>query len=229
MVAMAALALSAGASYAQLTLNFASTPGSTIQFNGASSSFQFNASALGSDLGTEWQIGSQNGGTGTAAIGLFGGVSNGPFTYGPITTLLMPGLTYESADVLGPLGNLYINDGLGYLLTGNVSWVQVATYNYAGAINAALTINLSGLTYSGLNPDLSTLVADSPGSMNLTFQFSPGRTLADLTTGSGPYDTSYSGSLSVPPPVPEPSSVTYMLLGMGALVASWRMKQSKQA
>jgi hypothetical protein len=108
---------------------------------------------------------------------------------------------------------LSINDGVGNFLTGNVDWVEVDTYNYAGGINSDLIFNVTDMTYAGTNVDLLTLVAESPGSMDLTFQFSPGKMLSRLTTGSGPYDTTFSGSLSV---VPEPTSLGLVVVGLAA-------------
>lgn len=223
-VGVAAWVLSVLSSHAQLTLNFASTQGATIQFNGTYSSFQFNDSAVPLYVGTQWLIGSENGGTGSAT-GLFGVVNNSPFSYGPITTILLPGLTYEYADVLGPLGGLSINDGAGNFLTGNIDWIQVATYNYAGAINGQLAVNVTDLNYLGSNPDLLTMVANAPAAMSLTFQFAPGKTLSDLTSGSSPYTTSFSGSLSV---VPEPTTMASLLLGLGLLACFLRFTKSQR-
>src|SRR5208282_1444575 len=211
---MAGLALSAVTSQAQITLNFSSISGSAIQFNGTADTFQFNPAVSG----YQWQIGSETGGTGSA-IGLFGGVSNGPFHYGSITTVG----SSEYATVSGPLGALSINDGLGVLptdyLTGSVNWIQVETYFGVGGLNAALTVNISGLAYSGVNADLAAFVAGQNPAMDLSFQFSPSMDLTSLSSGSGPYVTSYTGSMSSGS-VPEPSSVTFILMGMGALVCS---------
>jgi hypothetical protein len=213
------LALSVVTSQAQISLNFSSIVGSTIQFNGAANSFQFDSAVSGN----QWQIGSVTGGTGSA-LNLFGSVNNGPFGYGPITTI---GTLQYANVVTPPLGALSINDGLGNFLTGNVNWLQVETFSAVGGINAALTVNVTGLAYAGANADLNSLVADSivPGgaAMNLSFQFSPGMTLSQLSSGAGPYTTSYTGSISAGQ-VPEPSSVTFILMGMGALVCSWRLK-----
>ena len=41
---------------------------------------------------------------------LFGAVGNGPFSYGPITQMVVGSFTIQSATVLGPLGALSIND-----------------------------------------------------------------------------------------------------------------------
>ena len=227
-VAMAGLALSVVTSHAQLAINFASTPGATIQFNGAASSFQFNSSTLvlpppigAFYVGSQWSIGSEVGGTGSA-LGLLGVVNNSPFIYGPITT---PSPGVQIANVTGPLGALAINDGVGNFLTGNVNWIQLDTYNFVGGINSTLTFNVTGLAYAGTNPDLATLVTDGPAAMSLTFQFSPGKMLNQLTTGSGPYDTSFSGSLSVP----EPGTFALMVCGLTGLLVMRRRSAMKSA
>lgn len=227
-MAMAGLALSVVTSQAQLSLNFASTPGATIQFNGTASSFQFDSSTLvlrppigAYYVGSQWSIGSENGGTGSA-LGLLGVFTNNPFSYGPIAT---PSPGVEIATVTGPLGGLNLNDGLGNLLTGNINWIQLETDNSSGSINAALTVNITGLAYAGINPDLLTLVADGPGSMNVSFQFSPSMILSQLTSGSGPYNSSFSGSISVP----EPMSAGVLLLGLGVLVCFQRFTQNRRS
>ncbi len=211
-----------------LSLNFSSTPGSTIQFNGAASSFQFNSSTSpifgGVFNGTQWQIGSQTGGTGSAT-GLLGWVNNSPFSYGPITTVVNVSGVDQIATVSGAPGALVINDGSGFNLTGNVNWGQISTHDFAGAINAALSVNITGLSYSGSNPDLLTFISSGPAALNLTFQFSPGETLTDLTTGSSSFQTSYSGSLSV---VPEPTSIGCFALGLGVLAIARRFKHQSQ-
>jgi len=222
-LSLAGLALTAVAGYAQLTLNFASITGSTIQFNGASSSFQFNAPAVGTNVAPQWQIGSETGGTGSA-IGLFGTFNNGPFSYGSITTSLYPGLTVETATVIGPLGSLAINDGGGYSLTGNVNWIQVETVNSIGSLNGQLDVNVTALAYSGGNADLHTIVADGPASMNISFQFAPTEMLSQLSTGTGPYNTSFSGSMSVAAPVPEPGTTVLAVMG-GLFLAGWTVRR----
>jgi len=227
-VAMAGLALSVVTSQAQLSLNFASTPGATIQFNGTASSFQFDSSTLvfgppigAYYVGSQWSIGSETGGTGSA-LGLLGVFNNGPFSYGPIAN---PSPGVEIATVIGPLGGLSLNDGLGNFLTGNINWIQLETDNSAGSINAALTVNVTGLAYPGINPDLAALVADGTGSMNVSFQFSPSKMLSQLTSGSGPYNTSFSGSISVP----EPMSAGVLLLGLGVLFCFQRFTQNRHS
>jgi hypothetical protein len=116
------------------------------------------------------------------------------------------------------LGTLDIKDGSGLFdVTGLVDWVQINTFNYSGALNAALVVNISGLSYAGSNPDLQSLVAGGSGQVTLTFQFSPGETLSQLSSGSSPFTTSYSGSIS---PTPEPTTVGLLLLGLGGVITA---------
>jgi hypothetical protein len=220
-------ALTAGAQ----GLNFSSTPGSTIQFNGNGSSFQFDPTSPTSTIfggifnGNQWLVGSQTGGTG-AAIGLLGLFNNGPFSYGPITTVINGSSVDESATVTGPTGGLQIKDGSGFDLTGNINWGELSTHNYLGGINATLAVNITGLSYTGSNPDLTAIADGGSAAMDLTFQFAPGMSLADLTSGSGPYQTSYSGSLATV--VPEPTSIGCLLLGLGVLTIARRAKQNQR-
>jgi len=50
--------------------------------------------------------------------------------------------------------------------------------------------------------------------MNVSFQFSPSEMLSQLTSGIGPYTTSFSGSISV---VPEPTITGCFLSGLVCL------------
>jgi len=210
------LAFTAAMVQAQESLNFSSSPGASIEFNGAADSFQFNPSTFtgfgGVYLGTQWFIGSETGGTGSA-LGLFGSVGNGPFNYGTITV----NGPLQTAPVLGPLGGLDINDGSGSHLTGTINWEQIQTSAFAGALNANLVVNVTGLSYGGTNPDLLTLIAGGVGQMNLSFQFSPGETLTQLSTGVSPFSTTFAGSVS-PSTVPEPGTVGLLVVGLGVLI-----------
>lgn len=223
-VAIVGSFLLAVTSHAQETLNFASTPGATIQFNGAAQSFQFNTSTSNNFVGSQWQIGSESGSQATgSAVNLFGVFGNGPFSYGAVSTTPIPFGTLQTATITDPSGALAINDGAGNFLTANVAWIDLDTFDYSGGINAWLVVNVTDVAYTGNNLDLKTLFADSPASMDLTFQFSPGMTLSDLSTGSGPYQTSFSSSISV---VPEPTSVGCFLLGLCVLIFTRRFRQN---
>ena len=192
------LVVSAGTSQAVLSLSFSNQGLNTgIQFNGASSSFQLNP-APGSLASPQFAVTSETGGI--SSIGLKGWINGSPWTIGTITTVG----ALQTASVTG-LGMLFLNDGLGNNLTGNLNWMSIETLQSLGGINAALNVNITGLTYAGLNADLLALATGGNGSLNLTFQFNPGQSLSQLTVGSAQIG-SYSGSLAGAA-VPEPTTV----------------------
>jgi len=198
--AAVALAACVTTSQAALSLNFSSVVGANIQF-GPGSQFGFNPNP-GSFSAPQWQITTVTGGG--AALGKYGWFNGGPWTIGVVNTVG----SVQSANVVGS-GQLVIWDGgpsgnASSYLTGTVNWGLIQTTGSAGAINAALNINLSGLSYSGLNADLIALANGKNGSVNLTFQFNPGKTLSELVSLQQGLTTSYSGSITA---IPEPSTV----------------------
>ena len=204
------LAVSVTTSQAALSLSFSNQGLSTgIQFNGASSSFQLNP-APGSLAAPQFEVTSQTGGI--SSVGLLGWINGSPWSIGAITT----SGTTQTAPVTG-LGLLYLNDGAGNNLSGNLNWITIETVQSLGGINAALYVNVTGLAYGGVNPDLLALANGENGSLNLTFQFNPGQSLTQLTTGSAQIG-SYSGALASVP-IPEPTTViagALLLLPFGA-------------
>ena len=208
-----------------LTLNFAANPGSTIQFNGSPTggpSFQFNNGTNGYQFNVTGEQG------GSSAIGLNGSVNNGPFFYGPVTSL-GDFFNTQSATVLGPLGDLVISDGVNYL-TGKIDFFQVSTYGgFFGALNGALNINVTAISYFGSNSDLQTLVANQPGEMDVSFTFGAPETLAQLSTTPIPVTTSYSASLSVVSVTDSSGSLTLLAMGgAGLLVFTLRRRIGAQ-
>jgi len=214
-----ALGLCASTTQAAISLDFSNLPRTALQFNGANNSFQLNPTA-----GPQFQIVNVTGGSGSA-IGLNGYVDNGPYTYGPIT---VSGPDQSATVTSG--GTLHLGPA-GDQLTGTVDWIKVTTMGSIGGINANLTVNVTGLSYSGANPDLITLAnaTGAAGSMNISFQFSPGKSLTELSTGTDTFRTSYSGSISTfPPQVPEPTTLlagAMLLLPFG--VSAMRMLRRK--
>ena len=203
------------ATVAQASLDISSYPSSKIDFLGGGTALtgaQFQITDSGqsdASLGGNAQWWTTSG----TSPGLFGRFNGGPWSYGAIT---VSGVD-QSANVTTPTGSFAIDDGsIQHLLaTGNINWVQVTTHSYVGGVNAAATVNISGMTYTGLNTDLLALVAGGNGSVTLSFTFNPGKTLTQLTTGTG-YTTTYSGSLSA---VPEPTTMiagALLLLPFGA-------------
>src|SRR5579863_1043293 len=81
--ALIGLGCSCVASRATQVYYFANVIGSSIQFNGSLSSFQFNP-AVGS--GNEWDITGESGQPSGSVLGFVGTFTGGPWTYGAITT-----------------------------------------------------------------------------------------------------------------------------------------------
>ncbi len=181
------------------SLSFSSLTGSSVAF-GPGSQFDITASAtVDNNLPggfAQWTIT-----TAGDASGLNGAFSGGPWSYGAITI----NGPVETANV-SPGGTFSIDDNAGYVLSGNVNWVQISTYGSAGNLNAEATINISDMTYSGLNSALLALLAGAGnGSMDLTFQFGTTESLDQLAALSSPLDAgSYSGTLT---PIPEAPTV----------------------
>jgi len=214
-ITVAVLAASAGGALAQgLTLNFGPNDGSSIVFFGSASQFNFTPGTVTATdpFGLQWNVTSESGSAATgSAVGDSGSILNGPFNYGSIIT----SGAYQSATVLGPLGQLAISDGSGYL-SGTVNFIDISTYGRAGGfVNDLLDINLTGVNYSGSNPDLQFLYANQPGVLDLSFNFSGlGETLSQIKENDATVSSSYSGSISVVA-IPEPT--TLAMSGLGAL------------
>lgn len=199
-----------------LSLNFSANTGGAISFAGTNDMFNFTPGTNG----YQWNITSETGGS--SALGLNGNFLNGPFDYGAITTNGSGLFQIQSAPVTGPLGNVRIYDGSGYL-SATVNFMNVTTfYEAVGVLNSAVNVNLTSIMYSGSNPDLETLAGEQPGTLDLSFQFSPGMTLGQLSSGSGPFSTSYSGSIAV---VPEPSTLAFGAFGGLVALAAYRSRK----
>lgn len=176
-----AVALCASQSSA-ITLNYSSTIGSEIQFAG-DGTFSF-APAV-----NNFQITSLG-----AAVGLLGEMT-GTYTIGAGVL---------SAPVTGT-GTFTIHDGFGFNLTGALTWLSIQQNGTGGSLNIVGNINVTGVTYGGVNPALLKLV---PQDVNtLSFQFDTIKTLNDLRTVATA--TSFSGSITS---VPD-GGTTVMLLG----------------
>ena len=196
------------ACHATQVYQFANVVGSTIQFNGVNSSFQFNPNGLGND----WAITSESGQPSGSVLGLSGAFLGGPWTYGTITTSF--GGMVQTANVNPLAASLSINDGAGFLATADVVWGVISTFQNSGALNASLTVNLSSLHYGGLNTDLLAFFSNPAGSLDVTFNFNPNGTLTQLSSGPGPYTAAFSGSLT---PAPEPATWALLLTGLAGL------------
>jgi len=203
-----------------VTLNFGPDIGSTIQFNGSVNTFQINNATSAS-----WQWWITSGGSSANVLGDYGWFSGGPWHYGTIHT----SGDVQYADITSP-GTLTIDDGTGLgpvtgtHLTGNINWGRVSTTSNQGGVNAATILNISGLNYTGSDPDLLALASSLNGSVTLSFIFNGSMTLSQLSSGSGPYNMGYSGTITA---VPEASTLVAGAGGLGlALLIIGRARPS---
>jgi len=144
-----------------------------------------------------------------SASGLLGEIT-GTFTIGTITT----NGTVSTAPVTGT-GGFLIHDGA-FTLSASLVWINVSQNGTGGVLNLDGSVNLTGITYGGSNPDLMALASAGSALNALSFQFVPVVSLATLRNGPGPNSTSFSGSVAVP----EPGTAALIVLGLGVLTAA---------
>ena len=153
--------------------------------------------------------------TGTAA-GLSGEIT-GTFNIGTITT----NGNVSTAPVTGT-GGFLVHDGA-FTLSASLVWIDIRQIGTLGALNLAGSVNLTGITYGGSNPDLVALASAGSALNALSFQFVPAVSLAALRNGPGPYSTTFSGSVAVP----EPGSAALIVFGLGVLTAAMVRSRAK--
>jgi hypothetical protein len=199
------LFLLAGTSFAS-TLNFNSVVNSRISFTGSGDTFTFS-SGMG---GYHFQITSADSANDTDTVGLFGHIT-GTFKIGQITTIATPFGQAQGAPVSGS-GTFDIKDEAGVLFSSQIAWNDIGTLGPTGGLNGQQVVNITNISYSGLNSDLLLLKNDGLVTSVLTFQFLPARNLSALTTDGRTYSTSFSGSLMA---APIPGAL--LLLGSGLI------------
>ncbi|HTL73303.1 MAG TPA: hypothetical protein VL863_08370 [bacterium] len=206
-IAAVALGVAVAASTSQASLNFAGD--NNAQFNGSASTFQLNPIA-GSSATPQFSF------TGSD-LGLTGWITGAPWSVnmGSLSSTTVGSITYQQAPVTGG-GQLNIFDGVNTLVA-NLVWNQMHTISDGqGGLANSTDVNLTGITYTGLNANLLSLAAGKNGNLNLTFQFSGTSPSLSTLFGStaGTTTASYSGAISTATvqSVPEPSTVVAGLL-----------------
>jgi len=122
------------------------------------------------------------------------GEITGTFTIGTVTPI--PG--GAMAPVTGT-GTLVIHDGFGNNLTASLTWVDITQIGTSGTLDIGGALNLTGITYSGINPDLRALAHAGSASDTLDFTFNPAVSLFVLRNG-GQHNTSFSGTVTAQTP-----------------------------
>ena len=196
-----------------VSFDFSSVPGAALVFNG-NSTFQFNEPVAGTSpdfviTGPVFPIPS-------TSIGLTGNIG-GLFTIGAVTS----NGGVETANVTGT-GSFSINDGLN-TLNATLTWVNASTVGTFGGFNFTGAINLTGITYTGVNPELEKLRDAGAGIATVSFQFTSATSLSTLKSNS--LSTSYSGSVTSAPD----GGSAIALLGMGLVALEGFRRRSKLA
>ena len=131
-------------------------------------------------------------------------------------TFAVSGISADSAALaaVGPT-TFSITDGLGSVLTADLSFDSISRLGSFFALNFTGSPNLSNITYGG---SLDALLSFRDGigqSVTLTGVFNPPQSLVDLMAVGALNSTTYSGSA-----VPEPSTLALFACGLLA-VAVW--------
>lgn len=204
--AMFVTALTCQNMQANPSISIASVPHGFVDFSGASQ-FSFVNATSGVNAGYSFDVNGASASLPGDSIGDVGNMS-GTYTIGTITTTG----PIQSAPVTGS-GTLTIFDG-SVDLTGTLVWNNIATMGTGSTLNVSGELNLTSVTYSGVQVDLKTFAAAGALSDTVDFTFNPAETLTQLATTSSPLKTSFSGTITT---VPD-SAMTIELLG-GAFLA----------
>ena len=143
-------------------------------------------------------------------IGIKGNIT-GTFTVGTIATA---GLL-QTAPLTGT-GVFSLTDSASNVLSATLAWNDIYTYGATGGLNPSNTLNLTGWTYGGSDPAFLDIFGGSDRTVNLSFQFSPGKSLTQLMATGSDKQTTYAGSFSM---TPEPATLALLALGgVGILI-----------
>ena len=191
-----------GASLAAF-IEFKGAPAGTIGFPNAGSGFDFVITR--SD---------------TAGMAGINGNIDGTFSVGPI---VKTGIL-ELAPVTGS-GTFSLTDPNGKVLSSGLVWNDIfVVAGSQGGLNTGNVPNLTGWSYAGSYAPFLTILNGADQSANISFQFNPSKTLAQLMANGADTRTTYSGSFSS---VPEPSSLALLAsAAVGVLLVARRRRQT---
>jgi hypothetical protein len=206
---------------ADLILSIAAEAGANIEFKGSGTgaAFFFN----NNELGQGFEV---SGSTGVGdSVGLFGTLGG---TYSFATSSIVTAGSVQTAAVASSGGSLTITDSGNKSLTGSVAGIDVTSVGTGGAVNLNGAINLTNISYSGVNADLMQLKDEATvdgGLVTISFQFLPAINLTALAAGGADVTTSYSGTIATmesSQSVPEPSTLVLGCISLLGGYGLWR-------
>jgi hypothetical protein len=211
-------------SRAELILAVSSDVGANVDFHGtgtgASFIFSNNQSGQGFTI-------TQSNGFGDS-VGLHGEIG-GTFNY--TTASIMSQGPLETAPVMTSGGSLTITDLSNQSLTANFTGLAVATMGTAGSVDVNGAVNLTNVSYSGMNTDLLALRNEAQadgGIVAISFQFVPSESLTQLAAAGSDMKTSYSGTITAVP-IPEPAGATLGCIALGTVILGLKWRRSRRA
>jgi hypothetical protein len=210
LTASASLALPAQAR-AAFALDFSNIAGASLNFDGLGDFSFSNSSLSGPGKGFGFQITNVQPGTVGDSLGDYGTIG-GAYAIGTVT---QTNATREDATVtVTTPGKLTISDGTN-TLSGNIAFLSIFTDSSGGGTGGKADgggqVNLTNVTYSGSQQDLSFLKSAGSGFVSLTFNFNTAYDLNYLKSHATP--DAYSGEITATPAPPG-----LWLLGIGAAV-----------
>src|SRR5882724_587460 len=179
LVAVLAVCLGFSTSVYASMIGYVCPPGAAIQFNG-DGTFGFTPATNNMEV----SLGS--------AEGLFGDMT-GTYTIGDVTTVYVDTIGDISTAPVTGTGTLVIHDGA-VDFTATMEWIGILQLGTLGGLNIQGAVNLTGITYSGTNADLSAMKNAGSGINVLAFPNLPIMPLATLKTTV--YSDVFSGAMA---------------------------------
>ena len=144
-----------------------------------------------------------------AVTGLKGNMNGGPaFTVGP---LVFAG-PLQGAPVFGT-GFFSVFDGTD-TLTADVTFDEIISIGTTVGLSFSTSINLSNIAYTGSNTGLLQVLNSIDPSLTIAATFNPGKSLTQLMKKGAENTTSYAIAFAGQP-VPEPSTMALLTVGLG--------------
>ncbi len=202
------------------SFDFSGLVATPVTIDGTSDQISFTTNASG--------YGFQIGNSSVSSLNSYFGSITGTFLI-DVGSISSPSLGIQTATVSGSgLLNIFETGSSTAKLTADLALLDTSTIKFtaagsSGALNLFSAVNLTNFQYAGADLALQTLLAGSvTGSTSISFQFTPGKSLTELTAGGAINSTSYSGSVLTQ--IPEPSTYAAIVAALSLLVVFLRRR-----